>query len=154
MVWLMNGTSVASGVNLATIPPEWKIATTGDFNNDGKADLVWQNTSTGERSIWLMNGTTVSTSAGLGVTPIAWSIGANGDFNFDGQTDLVVQNTTTNEAVRHEIHGPAHISARWLRQGLTLEDADALTLAPTYCKTSISIEPIDALTVDLPAFPT
>ena len=27
-----------------------------DFNGDGKADVLWQNTS-GSRAIWLMNGT-------------------------------------------------------------------------------------------------
>ncbi len=30
---------------------------TGDFNSDGKSDLVWRNSVTGEIVIWLMDGT-------------------------------------------------------------------------------------------------
>jgi hypothetical protein len=33
---------------------------TGDFNGDGKADLLFQNTSTGTPVVWTMNGTTVT----------------------------------------------------------------------------------------------
>jgi FG-GAP repeat len=45
------------------------IAGTGDFNGDGKADIVWQNTSTGERAIWIMNGTTLQYSVNLPTVP-------------------------------------------------------------------------------------
>src|SRR5216117_2955576 len=31
-------------------------ANRSDFNGDGKSDILWQNTSTGQRLIWLMNG--------------------------------------------------------------------------------------------------
>ena len=30
----------------------WKIAGTGDFNGDGKSDIFWRNTSTGDNAIW------------------------------------------------------------------------------------------------------
>jgi hypothetical protein len=36
-----------------------------DFNGDGKADVLWQNSS-GARAIWLMNGTTYSSSVYFG----------------------------------------------------------------------------------------
>jgi len=29
----------------------------GDFNGDGRADILWRNSSTGENYVWLMNGT-------------------------------------------------------------------------------------------------
>ena len=48
------------GVSLPTEPTYWSIAGTGDFNGDGKSDIVWQNTSTGQRLIWIMNGTTIA----------------------------------------------------------------------------------------------
>ncbi|MFH0998258.1 MAG: hypothetical protein V1844_22560 [Pseudomonadota bacterium] len=31
---------------------------TEDFNGDGKPDILWRNTSTGENCIWYMNGAT------------------------------------------------------------------------------------------------
>ena len=46
----------------ATLPPanarqtladqNWKVAGTGDFNGDGKSDIFWRNSSTGENAIW------------------------------------------------------------------------------------------------------
>jgi glucose/arabinose dehydrogenase len=60
--------------------------------------MVWQNTSTGDRSIWLMNGASWDGSyASLPQVPTAWSIAASGDFNADGQADIVWQNTTTGD---------------------------------------------------------
>jgi FG-GAP repeat len=41
-------------LTLPTIPIAWRIAGVGDFNGDGNADLVWENTVTGQRAIWLL----------------------------------------------------------------------------------------------------
>jgi hypothetical protein len=53
---------------------QWQIAGTGDFNNDGSADLLWQNTATGQRAIWLMNGTAHAAEAFLPTVPVEWQI--------------------------------------------------------------------------------
>ena len=37
----------------------------GDFNNDGKTDILWRNTSTGQNAVWYMNGVTLIGSAFL-----------------------------------------------------------------------------------------
>jgi hypothetical protein len=36
--------------------PSWRAIGTGDFNDDGHSDILWQNTSW-RVSIWEMNGT-------------------------------------------------------------------------------------------------
>jgi len=60
--------------------------------------LLWQNTSTGDRSIWIMNGATWDGSfAALPSTPTAWSMVASADFNGDGNADIVWQNTVTGD---------------------------------------------------------
>ena len=46
----------------------------GDFNGDGQTDILWQNTSTGERGIYLMNGTTVTGWVSLGIVPTVWAM--------------------------------------------------------------------------------
>ena len=69
----------------------------GDFNGDGKPDILWQNTSTGERGLYLMDGTTVSSWVSLPTVPTAWQITGTGDFNGDGNTDILWQNTVTGE---------------------------------------------------------
>ena len=55
-VWEMNGTirSAKSGV-IANPGPTWHVAGTGDFNSDGKTDIVLQNNS-GAVAVWDMNG--------------------------------------------------------------------------------------------------
>ena len=58
--WLMNGTAYVSSdylYNGQAVDTNWKIVGIGDFNGDGKPDLVWQNQSTGQIYYWLMNGT-------------------------------------------------------------------------------------------------
>ena len=44
-IWLMNGTTFIGGGALPNIGPStlWAVAGTGDFNGDGKSDILWQN---------------------------------------------------------------------------------------------------------------
>ena len=44
-----------------------------DFNGDGKADVLWQNTS-GARLIWLMDGTVHTGSVSLGTVATSWNM--------------------------------------------------------------------------------
>jgi predicted outer membrane repeat protein len=64
-----------------------------DWNGDGNADLVWQNTVSGSRAIWFMNGATFVSVASLGIISTDWQIAGTGDFNGDGKPDIVWQNT-------------------------------------------------------------
>ena len=45
----------AAVVGASNPGPSWQIKATGDFNGDGKSDILWQNTD-GTPAIWLMNG--------------------------------------------------------------------------------------------------
>ena len=45
-----------------------------DFNGDGQPDLLFENTSTGDRYAWLMNGTALSSSVYLGNVGTEWQI--------------------------------------------------------------------------------
>ena len=47
----------------------------GDYNGDGKTDILWRNKSTGQNIVWLMNGTTLGSYLELmQVTDINWQI--------------------------------------------------------------------------------
>ncbi len=70
--------------------------THADFQGDGKSDILWRNSSTGQDAIWLMNGT--SSTAQLFITPVAdpsWQMVGTGDFDGDGNSDILWRNRTT-----------------------------------------------------------
>ena len=55
-------------VPIANPGPSWKAIGTGDFNDDGHSDILWQNTN-GQAAIWEMNGTNVIGEAAVGANP-------------------------------------------------------------------------------------
>lgn len=81
-IWYMSGTSgntVSSGAYASsTLPSGWVVAGVGDFNGDGKPDLVLNKTSTGDVAFWYMggaNGSTVLGGSSLATTmPSGWVI--------------------------------------------------------------------------------
>jgi len=92
--WFMNGGTIASSVNVTTVPSSWTIAGRGDFNGDGTPDILWRNTS-GDVVIWFMNaGGTIASSTDFGVVPNTWSIAGTGDFNDDGKSDILWHNSS------------------------------------------------------------
>ena len=48
--------------------PSWTEIGTGDFNDDGRSDILWQNAN-GQASIWEMNGNTVIGGGPVGPIP-------------------------------------------------------------------------------------
>ncbi|WP_052566686.1 lectin-like protein [Candidatus Magnetobacterium casense] len=90
-----------------------------DLNGDGKADIVWLNTTSGDVAAWLMDGTKITSGGYLtNGMPNEWQIAAKGDLNGDGTTDIVLQNTTTGGVVA------------WLMNGTAIYSVDYLTYIP------------------------
>jgi hypothetical protein len=93
-VWSMPQPGV---INLPTVAVQWNIAGAGDFNGDRNADLVWENTSTGQRAIWFLKNGVLSSSINLPIVALQWRIADAGDFDGDGNADLVWQNISTGQ---------------------------------------------------------
>jgi len=111
-IWLMNGftaTSVGPAGPNAPWPsnpgPSWHVKGDGDFNDDGKSDILWQNND-GTPSIWLMDGMTATATSTLANPGPSWQIIDTGDFNFDGMADILWQNDSGQAAI-------------WLMNGFT-----------------------------------
>ena len=96
--WYMNNVTIASSAVLSpSRGPDlnWRVGGIGDFDGDGKPDLVWRNQATGADEVWLMNGLTrTSVVPILSVPDIGWQIVSVGDFNNDGWPDLLWQHTS------------------------------------------------------------
>jgi sRNA-binding regulator protein Hfq len=74
-------------------------------NGDGKADILWRNSTTGQVYIWLMNGTTLTSSGSLGSVSSDWSIAGVGDFDGNGTSDMLWRNSTTGQVYIWFING-------------------------------------------------
>ncbi len=78
----------------------WKAIGTGDFNDDGHSDILFQNTTSGQVSIWGMNGNNVTGGGTVGADPgSSWRAIGAGDFNGDGHSDILFQNTSGQASV-------------------------------------------------------
>jgi hypothetical protein len=87
----------ASTTTTLSVTPTTAARIVSDFNGDGKPDVLWTNTATGDRAIWYLDGTTIADFGYLAGIPTDWHIVGTGDFDGDGQTDLVWENTATGD---------------------------------------------------------
>jgi FG-GAP repeat len=62
-VWFMDGNIMVDRETVLgvdgkpiLIGPPWSIVGVGDMNGNGKADIVWYNSQTGETKVWYMDG--------------------------------------------------------------------------------------------------
>jgi len=119
-IWMMNGTTVAAGTGLTNPVTDlnWKMVGKGDFDKDGKADILWRHATTGQNAIWLMNGTTVTAGALISpVTDLNWKVVGVGDFDKDGKSDILWRNQSSGQ------------NAIWMMNGTTVAAGTALITA-------------------------
>jgi hypothetical protein len=91
--WLgqVNGSMTVNTQNLSTaVPTSWHIAGTGDFNGDGKDDVLWRSDD-GYVTEWLgqANGAFAGNSNVLTQLSTSWHVAQIGDFNGDGRDDIL-----------------------------------------------------------------
>ena len=78
-LWLMNGTRVLSGQSLGNPGAEWQVAGLGDFNGDGRSDIVMRHApvagaDASEVRLLTMNGATVLANDSLGLVGNDWHL--------------------------------------------------------------------------------
>jgi peptidyl-Asp metalloendopeptidase len=113
-MWLMNGTSVKSFLNVYNEPNvSWTVVGAGDFNGDGFGDALWRNTTSGAVYVQLLQGgTTLGTSAfAPTVADQNWQIVAIGDFDGNGRSDIYWRNSSTGRNDLWLMNGPAIASS-------------------------------------------
>ena len=107
--WLVNGSSVLQSVSYGTVPPNSgrTLISAGDFNGDGRTDLLWYNVYTGEVSVWLLDGGRLLQAASYGTVPpnSGWTPVGFDDFNGDGRVDVFWYNIFSSDTVTWLLDG-------------------------------------------------
>jgi subtilisin family serine protease len=117
--WFMDGITQSSGSFLTpkTVASVWQVRGLADFNGDGRPDILWYNTSTGQLYVWFMNGVTQSSGAFLSPMAVAdktWQVNMVADFNADGQPDILWRKTTTGQLYVWFMNGVTQSSGAFL----------------------------------------
>ena len=77
----------------------WQVRCTGDFDGDGRSDILWQDPTTGAVSVWKMGSDGLSKTEGSIGAPSGpgpqWQVKGTGDFDGDGVSDILWQNAKT-----------------------------------------------------------
>src|SRR5438874_1018253 len=113
-IWLMNGLTIASQGSINVVDPTsgWQVQGIGDFDGDGRADILWRNSSTGENYIYLMNGWTIAARGLVNIVEPSsvWELKGIGDFDGDGKADILWRNSSTGENYVYFMNGWAIVS--------------------------------------------
>ena len=93
----------------------FEVVASGDFNRDGRGDLVWRDRMSGTAVVWLMNGATALSSralspAGLSSPTAAWSIVATLSAGSNGRPGIVVRETASGRTIVWWMDGVAPIA--------------------------------------------
>jgi hypothetical protein len=70
-----------------------ELVAADDFNSDGKADILFQDTGTGALTLWVMDGLTQRSTVSLGTEGAGWKVAGSGNFNEDQAIDIVWRHT-------------------------------------------------------------
>lgn len=114
-VWFLDASGpsvvVASTAPFPTVDPQWRVSAAADLNRDGKADLVWRHTGTGDLAAWFLDGIAVTGSAPIARVATTWDLAGVADFNHDACPDLFWRNTATGDNAVWYLVGTSPASA-------------------------------------------
>jgi autotransporter-associated beta strand protein len=108
-VWEMNGLQVTAegAVEHAPVTTDWHVQGVGDFNGDGKSDVLWRQDGSGQVYVWEMNGQQVQAEGAVAHAFVTddWHVQGIGDFNGDGNSDVLWRQDGSGQVYVWEMNG-------------------------------------------------
>ena len=92
-MWFMNGAQILQQPVVGNVPTSWTVVGTGDFNGDGKGDILWRDSNGDIGDLADEWNTILQNRHGIGNVPASWTIVGTGDFNGDGNSDILWRNS-------------------------------------------------------------
>ncbi|WP_337833068.1 FG-GAP repeat domain-containing protein [Candidatus Magnetobacterium casense] len=93
-----------------------------DFDGDGKSDVLWQNTKTGDVAIWKMDGMSKkSVDFAANNVPANWRVKAAEDFDGDGKSDMLWQDIDTGDVYVWLMDNGKQKSGAYVARGIPAE---------------------------------
>ena len=92
----MEGAVLKEGsAHLPAISLAWSVEGIGDFDGDGRGDILWRHVASGATYVWFMSGTSaVDAGYTTGSAAASWSIEGVGDLDGDGRDDILWRHTS------------------------------------------------------------
>jgi hypothetical protein len=121
-----DGSMVTNNFTVTTTPAPIRFVGTGDFDGNGKSDIVWASNGGGQATVWLDSNGTLQQFSVPGVLGTDWTLSGVGDFNGDGNSDLVWTSQSGQAAVS-ELNGanligfgfpPGRMGSEWQVVGI------------------------------------
>ena len=84
---------------------------------DGKEDILWRNTQTGEVRIWYMNGSSILSNDSVATVGLDWKIVAIADFDGSGFSDIVWENANDGSFAIWTMRGDSAVSHQYSSPG-------------------------------------
>jgi BNR repeat-like domain/FG-GAP-like repeat len=129
-LWYLRGASFVRGVTGPTLPVDWTVAASPDFDSNGQPDYLLVNSITRQTVIWYLNNGVLVRGA-LGPTlPVGWTVVGAIDFNNDGKPDYVLFNPHSLQTAIWYMNGGTFLSGVFgptLPPGWTLTGAADFT---------------------------
>ncbi|OMI12920.1 hypothetical protein BSN85_08755 [Bradyrhizobium brasilense] len=95
-------THTGANLGVGAVTSNWHLTNTGDFNGDGKNDILWRDEG-GELVSWDMNGLNY-TGFDFGHVDTAFQTAGIGDFNGDGKSDILWHNTSNSHYITWDMN--------------------------------------------------
>jgi hypothetical protein len=99
---------------LGTVGLDWKVGGFGDFNADGRTDMMLQNIHTGGLEAYNISHDAIIGAAYMGVTGLDWKIAGFGDFFNHGHDDMMMRNVNNGSIYTYDISGNHINSATYM----------------------------------------